>query len=343
MENDVNASLLQIQELSNKALKRSEFAKKYGALIVFAILIIFNLIVTPGFVDSSTVWNLIIHTTTTLVVAMGMTFVIATAGIDISVGSTMALTAVVTATLLPMLGMAVSIIIGLALGAGIGLLIGTLTVKFKIQPMVLTLALMIALRSIARMVSNAKTVNIADEGFIGLSVNYIGGTVPVQLIYVAVIAIVFYIIATRTVFGKSVEAIGNNPSAARLSGIKADKNTIMVYVLLGILSALAGCLAIARTMNCNPSSVGSGMEMDAIAAVVIGGTSMMGGKPRILGTVIGCFIITLITTTVNMNGIPSEWSMVFKAAIIILAVYIQSEKKIKVRQSKIKPIASKEV
>lgn len=342
MENDANAKLLKIQELSNKALKRSEFAKKYGALIVFVILLAFNLIVTPSFISSSTVWNLIVHTTTTLMVAMGMTFVIATGGIDISVGSTMAITAVISASLLPVVGTFIAIVIGLAIGAGIGAVIGALTVKFKIQPMVLTLALMIALRSVARMISNAKTVNISDDTFIGLSVNYIGGEVPIQLIYVIVAAVVFYIIATRTVFGKSVEAIGNNSTAANLSGIKADQNTIMVYVLLGILSALAGCLAVARTMNCNPSSVGEGMEMDAIAAVVIGGTPMIGGKPRVTGTVIGCFIITLITTTVNMNGIPSEWSMVFKAAIIILAVYIQSEKKIKVRQKKVKSVAGKE-
>ncbi|MEA5004137.1 MAG: ABC transporter permease [Christensenella sp.] len=333
MENS-NTELQKIQDLSNRALKRSEFAKKYGALMVFAVLLIINFCITKNFVSSTTVWNLIIHSTTVMCVAMGMTFVIAVAGIDISVGATMALCATVVAMMaeagVPFLG---CLIIGLLLGAGIGSFIGVLTVKFKIQPMVLTLAMMIILRSVARMVSNAKTVQVLDETFLAISGTSFGG-IPIQLIYVVAFAVVFFIIAERTVFGKSVEAIGNNATAAKLSGIRSDRIVIGVYLLLGALTALAGVMAVSRTQNCNPSSVGSGMEMQAIAAVVIGGTSMAGGKPRILGTVVGCFIISIITMTVNMNGIDTAWSMLLEAAIIILAVYIQSDKGAKSRKIK---------
>lgn len=333
MENS-NTELQKIQDLSNRALKRSEFAKKYGALMVFAVLLIINLCITKNFVSTTTVWNLIIHSTTVMCVAMGMTFVIAVAGIDISVGATMALCATVVAMMaeagIPFIG---CLVIGLLLGAGIGAFIGVLTVKFKIQPMVLTLAMMIILRSVARMVSNAKTVQVLDEAFLAISGTSFGG-VPIQLIYVVVFAVVFFIIAERTVFGKSVEAIGNNATAAKLSGIHSDRIVIGVYLLLGVLTALAGVMAVSRTQNCNPSSVGSGMEMQAIAAVVIGGTSMAGGKPRILGTVVGCFIISIITMTVNMNGIDTSWSMLLEAAIIILAVYIQSDKGSKGRKVK---------
>ena len=329
MENS-NTELQKIQDLSNRALKRSEFAKKYGALMVFAVLLIINLCITKNFISTTTVWNLIIHSTTVMCVAMGMTFVIAVAGIDISVGATMALCATVVAMMaeagIPFIG---CLVIGLLLGAGIGAFIGVLTVKFKIQPMVLTLAMMIILRSVARMVSNAKTVQVLDEAFLAISGTSFGG-MPIQLIYV----VVFFIIAERTVFGKSVEAIGNNATAAKLSGIHSDRIVIGVYLLLGVLTALAGVMAVSRTQNCNPSSVGSGMEMQAIAAVVIGGTSMAGGKPRILGTVVGCFIISIITMTVNMNGIDTSWSMLLEAAIIILAVYIQSDKGSKGRKVK---------
>ncbi|BDF57833.1 sugar ABC transporter permease [Christensenellaceae bacterium] len=333
MENS-NIELQKIQDLSNRALKRSEFAKKYGAIMVFLVLLVINLCVTKNFVSTTTVWNLIIHSTTVMCVAMGMTFVIAVAGIDISVGATMALCATVVAMMaeagIPFIG---CLVIGLLLGVGIGTFIGVLTVKFKIQPMVLTLAMMIILRSVARMVSNAKTVQVLDEAFLAISGTTFGG-IPIQLIYVVAFAVIFFIIAERTVFGKSVEAIGNNATAAKLSGIHSDRIVIVVYLLLGALTALAGVMAVSRTQNCNPSSVGSGMEMQAIAAVVIGGTSMAGGKPRIIGTVVGCFIISIITMTVNMNGIDTSWSMLLEAAIIILAVYIQSDKGAKGRKIK---------
>lgn len=333
MENS-NIELQKIQDLSNRALKRSEFAKKYGAIMVFLVLLVINLCVTKNFVSTTTVWNLIVHSTTVMCVAMGMTFVIAVAGIDISVGATMALCATVVAMMaeagIPFIG---CLVIGLLLGVGIGTFIGVLTVKFKIQPMVLTLAMMIILRSVARMVSNAKTVQVLDEAFLAISGTTFGG-IPIQLIYVVAFAVIFFIIAERTVFGKSVEAIGNNATAAKLSGIHSDRIVIVVYLLLGALTALAGVMAVSRTQNCNPSSVGSGMEMQAIAAVVIGGTSMAGGKPRIIGTVVGCFIISIITMTVNMNGIDTSWSMLLEAAIIILAVYIQSDKGAKGRKIK---------
>jgi len=169
---------------------------------------------------------------------------------------------------------------------------------------------------------------VTDEGFISLSIAKLG-EVPIQLIYVILAVFIFFIIAGYTVFGKSVEAIGNNSTAARLSGIRSDRIVIFVYLMLGGLSAFAAMLSVARTMNCNPATFGSGMELDAIAAVVIGGTSMSGGKPRVLGSVVGCFIITLIMMTVNMNGIDTSYSMIFKSIIIILTVYIQTAKGVK--------------
>ncbi|WP_082903392.1 ABC transporter permease [Christensenella timonensis] len=332
--NQFDTELQKIQERSNKALKRREFVTKYGALLVFGVLMLVNVCITPNFVEMSTIWNIIIQSTPALFVAMGMTFVIAIGGIDISVGSTMALCATTTTLMMlhgyPVLG---SVLVGILIGLVVGLVIGVLTIQLKIQPMVLTLAMMIILRSISRIICDVRSVQVTDEGFISLSLTKFG-EVPIQLVYVILIVIIFYVVAEFTVFGKSIEAIGNNAIAAKLSGIRSNMMSILAYVILGLLSVAAAMLSVSRSMNCNPSTFGSGMELDAIAAVVIGGTSMSGGKPRILGSMIGCFIMTLITMTVNMNGIDTSYSMLLKALIIIIAVYMQSDKSMKKKKIK---------
>lgn len=314
-----------LKERGDQALRRREFTARYGALLVFIALAIVNLCITPNFFSMFTVWNIIIQSAPTIITAMGMTLVIAVSGIDISVGSSMALSTIISTL---MMAQGYSAILcsfaGIAAGFGLGLLIGTLTVKFDIQPMVLTLAFMIMLRSVSRITCSDKSIQVLNDAFTSIGMIRFG-TVPIQLIYVAAITALFYIIAEFTVFGKSVEAIGNNSMAAKLSGIRSDLIAVLTYAILGGLAATAGLLTVARSMNCNPSSFGMGMEMEAIAAVVIGGTSMSGGKPRVLGTLAGCFIMTLITMTVNMNGIPTSYSMIFKAVIIVMAVYLQSD------------------
>lgn len=323
---DNKQEVKKLQERGNKALKRREFTTKYGALLVFIALAIVNLIITPNFFSAFTIWNIVIQSTPTIIVAMGMTFVVAIAGIDISVGSSMALsTIIVTLMMAKGYPTMVCVVVGFAVGLLLGLVIGILTIKFDIQPMVLTLAFMIMLRSASRITCSDKSIQVVNDAFTNISLIRFG-TVPIQLVYVIVIVAVFFVIAEYTVFGKSVEAIGNNSTAAKISGIRSDSIAILTYSILGGLVAVAGLLTVARSMNCNPSSFGTGMEMEAIAAVVIGGTSMSGGKPRVLGTTIGCFIMTLITMTVNMNGIPTSYSMIIKAFIIVIAVYLQAEK-----------------
>lgn len=322
--------------LAEKSLKRSEMIKKYGALAVLAALFLFNLIVTDNFCSINTVWNLIVQSTVVCMLAMGMTFVISTGGIDISVGSTMAFVATISGMLMEGgMGVGLSILIGLLIGLGIGLFIGLIVVYFRVQPMVLTLALMIALRSFARLVSNAKTVQLREfSSYTALGIGKIGNVIPVQVIYMVAMILIFAFIANKTVFGKRIEAVGNNSRAAYMAGINEKRITMMAYALLGFMSAMAGIITCARTMNCNPNSVGDGMEMNAIAAVVIGGTAMEGGKPRVVGAVIGSIIIQLISITVNMNNIGTEWTKIIRAVIIIFAVYLQAEKAIKIKKTK---------
>lgn len=321
-----NQEVQKIQNKGNKTLKCREFTTKYGALLVFLTLLVINLIITPNFFSTYTIWNIIIQSTPTIIAAMGMTFVIAIGGIDISIGSSMALCTITISLMMSKnYSIGICVIVGLLIGLGLGMLIGVLTIKFDIQPMVLTLAFMIMLRSASRITCNDKSVQIVNDTFTNIALKRFD-MIPIQTVYVIVVVGIFYILGEYTIFGKYVEAIGNNSTGAKISGIRSDMISISTYALLGVLVSVSGLLTVARSMNCNPSSFGSGMEMEAIAAVVIGGTSMTGGKPRILGTTIGCFIMTLITMTVNMNGVPSSYSMIIKAAIIVMAVYLQSDK-----------------
>ncbi len=330
MEQDANS-------IAKRMLKRNEMIQRYGAVGVLILLLLFNTIFTRNFISVNTVWNLVTQTTVVCMLAMGMTFVIGTGGIDISVGSAMAFVATVTGILMTETGIGAvpSIIAGLFTGLLIGLLTGSIVAYFRVQPMVLTLALMIALRSFARLMSNAKTIQLREyEGYTALGIGKLGNIVPVQVLYMISMAVIFIFVASKTTFGKRVEAVGNNRSAAYMAGINEKSITMTAYGLLGFMTALAGIITCARTMNCNPSSVGDGMEMSAIAAVVIGGTAMEGGKPRIAGAIVGSFIIQLIGITVNMNNIGTEWTKMIRAVIIMLAVYLQAEKTVRMKKVK---------
>ena len=308
---------------SERAMIKAEIIKKYGALFVFLIIVLIDIIITKNFLSIDTLWNLLIQATPTILIGIGLTFVIATAGIDISVGSTMALSSVVTVMLLPVTGVVPAIIIGLSCGVLTGIFTGLMVVKFNIQPIVITLAMMIVLRAVARIISDAKNFMVTDKSLTSIGLVRVGGIIPIQIIYIVFFVAVFTLIAKYSVFGKSVEAIGNNKNAALLCGINVSLIIVVVYALVSLLSGMAGILTVARSGSCNSASLGELKELDSIAAVVIGATRMEGGKPQVFGTMIGCLIITLITMTVNMNNIPYEYSLVIKAAIIIFVVYLQ--------------------
>ncbi len=323
-----NNQMMSIKTSSgSKAMARAEFIKSFGAIIVLLVLVVINVFITKNFVSIDTFWNLINQSAPTVFIGMGLTFVIATGGIDISVGSVMAFSGVISVLLFPVVGVFLAIIIGLIFGLLTGAFIGLMVVRFNIQPIVITLAMMIMIRAVARILSDAKNFMVTEQAYTSLGLTKIGGEVPVQLIYIIVLTVIFTIIAKYTVFGKSVEAIGNNRNAAKLSGINVSAMILTVYALCSLMAGMAGVLTIARSGSCNSATLGDLIELDAIAAVVIGGTRMEGGRPRILGTTIGCLIITLITMTVNMNNIAYEYSQVLKAAIIIFAVYLQIDKK----------------
>lgn len=303
----------------------ADYAPTYGALVALVLLFALNLIFTPGFAAVDNFRNILVQVTPTMLVAIGMTFVIATGGIDLSMGSVMAIASAVAAISLEY-GAAAAILFGLIAATAIGAFNGALIAGFKIQPIIITLAVLIAGRGVAQVISNGgQLIPFSNANFEYLGQGLIAG-IPFQIILLALVVGLAIFVVRSTIFGRYVIAVGGNEAAARLSGVRVNRTKIAVYAVSGLLAGLAGLIYTARLGASDAGKVGEGIELDAIAATVVGGTPLTGGRVTIVGTVIGALIMQIITTSFNMNGIPYSYSLVIKAAIILLAVYIQRPK-----------------
>ena len=321
---DMSYQALIEQQLAR--MGRQEFIRKYGAAILLAVLFVYNAIFTNNFLTVQTMFNLVVQSSPMMIVALGMTFVIATKGIDISVGASMAMGGMVTSISMFNIGLVPGIILGVITASMIGVANGVSVAYFGVQPIIVTLAMMIGARGLAQMLTPGGLFFFpASEPLTKLAIFFIG-PLPVQFVYLVVFFVVFAFIAFKTSFGRHIEAIGDNLQASRLCGIKTERNLVLVYTMSAALAGFAGILVSARTAACDGYSIGAGIEMDAIACVVIGGTSLMGGKPQVIGTVIGAFIMQVIYSMVIMNNLSYDWAMVVKALVIILAVVIQRER-----------------
>lgn len=307
------------------AFKIADYAPTYGALAALVLLLIVNIIFTPNFADLDNFRNILVQVTPTMLVSVGMTFVIATGGIDLSVGSVMAIASAVAAVSLDY-GAGVAVMSGLLVGTAFGAFNGLLIAGFKIQPIIITLGLLIAGRGIAQVISNGgQLIPFSNENFEYLGKGEIAG-LPFQVMLLVIVIALTVFLLRKTIFGRYVIAVGGNEEAARLAGIRVNWTKISVYAVSGLLAALAGLIYTARLGASDASKVGESIELDAIAATVVGGTALTGGRATIIGTVIGALIMQTITTSFNMNGIRFSYSLVIKAAIILLAVYIQRPK-----------------
>lgn len=302
-----------------------DYAPTYGALTALVLLLVLNVIFTPNFAAFDNFRNILVQVAPTMLVAVGMTFVISTGGIDLSVGSVMAMASAVAAISLDY-GAGTAILLGLLAATAIGALNGILIAGFKIQPIIITLAMLIAGRGVAQVISNGgQLIPFTNANFEYLGKGFVVG-IPFQIIVLFTVIGLAIFFLRSTIFGRYIIAVGGNESAARLSGVRVNWTKISVYALSGLLAGLAGLIYTARLGASDASKVGDGIELDAIAATVVGGTALTGGRATIIGTVIGALIMQIITTSFNMNGIKFSYSLVIKAAIILLAVYIQRPK-----------------
>lgn len=305
-------------------------ASRYGTLIAFLALVIFNIAVTPNFLSLQTLNVNLTQVATIVIVAMGMTLVIATGGIDLSVGSLMA----VAGALAPMLFMGelgipagpfaliLSFILPVLLVMVFGLFNGLLVTRFRIQPIVATLVLFIAGRGIAQVATNGNLQVFKNDAFQFIGLGRVLG-IPAQVLIMLVIVIAVEWMVRRTAIGRQILAVGGNEKAARLSGVPVARVKMLVYVLSAAMAGIAGLIVVARNSASDANLVGLGMELDAIAAVAVGGTLLSGGKANIWGTVLGALVIQLVRYTLLANGVPDAAALIVKAGLIVIAVFIQ--------------------
>ncbi len=309
----------------------------YGAFIALVLLIIFDLIFTRQFNSVIAITDLLVHVTPTLILGVGMTLVIATGGIDISVGSIMGLTGILTYLIFSgklfgihniVLGTAVAIPIALAVAALIGVFNGLLVTRFNVQPIVATLISLITVRGIAEVTVNGFQFAFLSAPIVSWLSGNVLGFLPRQVILMAVIVAIFAWLLHSTAFSRYLLSVGGNQSAARLAGVPVNRILMTVYGLSGLLAGVAGLAFIAFDSAANPVSDGLGRELDAIAAVAVGGTPLTGGRATILGTAIGAIFIQLIRQTVVSLNIPDDIASIIIGILIVLAVFLQRQRKV---------------
>jgi ribose transport system permease protein len=292
-----------------------------GVYVALALLVLFNLFFTTNFATAGTILGLLSQSTFVLLVALGLTLVIGTGGIDLSVGAIMAIASAVIPLYLGY-SWPVAVLVALIFCVLAGMLNGFLVAYVGMQPIVATLALFVGGRGFAQVLVNGQLQTISDPGFLALWRATVFG-IPMPVVVAAVVAVLVGLLVRRTTFGRYVLAVGGNRTASYLSGHPVRVVLVAVYAISGLLAGLAGTLATSRLAAGDPATIGLLIELDAIAAVVIGGTPLSGGRMNVGGTVAGAILMLVISATFVMNNINPIYAQILKAVIIVLAVYIQ--------------------
>ncbi len=315
----------------NAARRSLVWISRYGTLAAFLALIVFNMVLTPNFLSLQTLSVNLTQVATIVIVATGMTLVIATGGIDLSVGSLMAISGALAPMIFlgsivpiesPFVSMTLAFTVPVAVAGMFGWFNGMLITRYSIQPIVATLVLFIAGRGIAQVLTNGNLQVFKNDAFQFIALGRVAG-IPAQVIIMAVVVTAAAFLIRSTGLGRQIIAVGGNEEAARLAGIPARRVKRLVYTLSGVLAGIAGLIVVARNSASDANLVGLGMELDAIAAVAVGGTLLTGGRANILGTLLGACVIQLVRYTLLANGVPDAAALIVKAGLIIAAVFIQ--------------------
>lgn len=315
-----------LQRSANASRVRSSLQQLLAFASLLALVIFFS-IANQNFYQPGNLSNILLSTVVTGLLALGTTFVIITGGIDLSIGTGMTLCSVMTAVFMTNLGlpMFVGVLGGVLFGALIGCVNGLFISLLKIPPFIATLAMMMVAAGLALVISGTKPIYTSGiDGFqkiFALGKSIPGLIIPNAVFLLFAAAIVAGIVLGKTVLGRYTYSIGSNEEATKLSGINVTKWKILIYTVAGCFTGLAGVIATARLNSAQPAG-GMGLELQAIAAVVIGGTSLQGGKGSIIGTVIGALIMSVLTNGLSIMSIPPEWQNVAVGIVILLAVYV---------------------
>ncbi|WAJ29109.1 ABC transporter permease [Antarcticirhabdus aurantiaca] len=314
------------------AAAKARFSGAQQRLLAFASLIVLVVgfsLASPNFLQTSNILAILQATSVNGVLAVAATLVIITGGIDLSVGTLMTFCAVIAGVVLTNWGMPlpVGILAALAAGAASGVCSGTIIAKLKVPPFIATLGMMLILKGLSLVISGTRPIYFnATPGYTDIAQGSLVGTLipsvplPNGVLILFLVALVAHIILRKTILGRFTFALGSNEEAVRLSGVNVDRWKIAVYTLAGGICGVAGLLISSRLNSAQPA-LGQGYELDAIAAVVIGGTSLSGGRGTIVGTLIGALIISVLTNGLRILSVAQEWQTVVTGSIIILAVY----------------------
>lgn len=302
----------------------AEFFRRYGTVAIFVVLVLGATYESHAFLTQRNLLNVLRQVAPTGIMAVGMLFVILTRGIDLSVGSLLALGSV-TSAIFVVSGYGTAISVAGAIGAGAlaGLVTGVLVAYAQLPPFVITLAMMTAARGMALILSNGQPILMGDPGeaLSDFGAGFLFG-VPQPVLLMFAIFIVAGLLLAFTKFGRLVKAIGSNAEAVRLSGIAAARYVMAVYVISGALAATAGVISVSRT-GVGSGSIGVGAELDVIAAVVIGGASLMGGRGGVINTLLGALVMGVIGNIMNLADVPGYNQQVFMGVIIVVAMLLQ--------------------
>lgn len=303
------------------AARARTMVRDFGLAISFALLCFVLAMLSDRFLTAANVTNVLRQSAINGVIAVGMTFVILTSGIDLSVGAIAALSAVIAAQFVHQAGFSAgAIILSLLVGLALGVANGVFTIALRIPPFITTLGAMTIARGLALAYTKGQPITGFPDDFRFLGAGTVG-PIPVPVIVLAVVFGLGYFVLARTTLGEYVRAIGNNPTASRLAGIGTNRVMVAVYAISGLLSALAGLLLIGRLDSAAPT-IGAGYEFDAIAAVVVGGTSFSGGEGGLGGTLLGVLIISVLNNGLNLLNVNALWEQVVKGVVIVLALLI---------------------
>lgn len=316
----------------NKIDDMKKYLVKFQSLIALSLMVICISLITDDFLTVNNFWNVMRQISVNVIISVGMTMVILTGGIDLSVGSVLAFSGAIIAGLLKhgieieslnlFIGSTVlgAIVVGVIIGAIFGMFTGSMITRFKVPPFVATLAMLTIARGLTNLYTKGAAITGLNERFVFLGSGWFAGIPMPVWISILVVAIAV-VITKRTRFGRYIYAVGGNEQASKLSGLNVNKIKLMVYTIAGALAAVGGIILTGRLDSATPIA-GTGYELDSIAAVVIGGTSLNGGKGSILGTVLGALIIGVLNSGLVMMGVDPFWQQVVKGFVILFAVVL---------------------
>ncbi len=314
--------------LSNQAiglLKRLFRARETGIALVVIVMMTFLSLSTPYFLTPGNLAIVARQIALAAIIAMGMTLVILTGGIDLSVGSVVSITSVMVGVVMVSMKMPIwiAILAGILVGAVIGLINGMLIVRTRVPPFIITLGMMGLARGAALVITKGSTISGLPSTYLTLGQGFVFTFIPIPVVIAVVLAVIVHITLTRTTFGRRIYLVGSNEEAALLSGINVNRMKMLIFMLCSALAAVEAVIETSRMSTAQPAS-GVGYELTAIGAVIIGGASLLGGEGTILGTMLGAILLGLITNGLILLGVSAYWQQVFSGTIIILAVALDT-------------------